>query len=147
MAHGDIVGTWRLISWELRDGDGHVSYPMGKQPQGRLTYTPDGYVSVLITGRDRQRIIPGDASIGIPEATITAARRSISYAGSYTRDGDEIVHHVELSSFPDWVGTDQQRLIDWQDADLVLYTLPANVGGKEQSAYLTWQRLPSEPPQ
>jgi len=114
---------------------------MGRQPIGRLTYTSDGYMSVLITGRDRRRIIPGDPVMGIPDATITAARRSIAYAGRYEREGDVLVHHVELSSFPDWIGTDQQRLISWQDDQLVLYTHPAPVGGKEQAAFLTWQRL------
>lgn len=145
MMDADIVGTWRLVSWELCDRDGHISYPMGRRPSGRLTYTPDGYMSVLITGRDRRRTIPGDPTIGIPEATITAARRSIAYAGSYVRQGPEVVHHVELSSFPEWIGTDQERLIAWNEERLVLYTLPALVGGKEQAAYLTWERLPSEP--
>ena len=137
------MGTWRLISWEMLDGDGHISHPMGRHPIGRLMYTPDGFMSVLITGRDRRRFIPGDPVIGIPEATISAARRSISYAGTYERDGEALVHHVELSSFPDWIGTDQQRLIDWRDGCLVLYTLPAIVGGKEQAAYLTWERMPA----
>lgn len=138
---GNIVGTWRLISWEMLDGDGHVSHPMGRHPVGRLIYTPDGYVSVLITGRDRQKIIPGNPVMGIPEATITAGRRSLSYAGTYEQDGDALVHHVDLSSFPDWVGTDQHRLIDWRDGCLVLYTLPARIGGKDQAAYLTWERM------
>jgi hypothetical protein len=141
MSEADIVGTWRLISWELHDGEGHVSHPMGRRPNGRLTYTPDGYMAVLITGRDRRKTIPGDPVMGIPDATITAARRSIAYAGTYERNGDTLVHHVDLSSFPDWIGTDQHRLISWQDGRLVLYTRPAPVGGKEQAAYLTWERM------
>jgi lipocalin-like protein len=137
----DIAGTWHLISWELHDDRGHVSYPMGRQPDGRLMYTQDGFMCVLITGRDRRRTVPGDAALGIPDATITAARRSISYAGTYERTGDAIVHHVELSTFPDWNGTDQHRLIAWRDGHLVLYTPPSLVGGKQQAAYLTWERL------
>jgi hypothetical protein len=140
MGDGNIVGTWSLISWELRDGDGRVSYPMGKNPVGRLMYSSDGHVSVLITGHGRHKVIPGDAALGVPDARITVARRSLSYAGSYERCGEKITHRVELSTFPGWVGTNQERFISWQGDCLVLTALPTSVGGKEQSAVLVWER-------
>lgn len=141
MADGCIEGTWQLVSWELRDGDGRVSYPMGRNPVGRLIYSGDGHMSVLITGRGRRKVIPGDPVLGVPDATITVARRSISYAGSFQRSGDRVTHRVELSTFPDWVGTDQERLISWQDGCLILSALPTTVGGREQSAVLVWERV------
>lgn len=142
MMNGDIVGTWRLVSWELHDESGSVQYPMGKFPVGQLTYTSDGYVSVVITGHDRRRLNAVKRTANVPEQTIAVARRSLSYAGTYECEDGAVIHHVELSSLPNWVGTDQERRIDWQGGNLILYTDPSTVGREEQAAYLTWERLP-----
>jgi hypothetical protein len=44
MTQDTLIGTWRLVSWEFRDAEGHVSYPMDRDASGYLTYTPDGYM-------------------------------------------------------------------------------------------------------
>jgi hypothetical protein len=36
----------------------------------------------------------------------------VAYAGRYSLHGDRVVHHVELSLFPNWVGTDQMRSVE-----------------------------------
>ncbi len=36
----------------------------------------------------------------------------VAYAGRYSFRGDRVIHHVELSLFPNWVGTDQQRWVE-----------------------------------
>jgi hypothetical protein len=33
----------------------------------------------------------------------------VAYAGRYSFLGDHVIHHVELSLFPNWVGSDQER--------------------------------------
>jgi hypothetical protein len=35
----------------------------------------------------------------------------VACAGRYTFHGDPVVHHVELSLFPNWVGSDQERSV------------------------------------
>jgi hypothetical protein len=36
----------------------------------------------------------------------------VAYAGRYSFHGDRVVHHVELSLFPNWVGSDQERWVE-----------------------------------
>ena len=140
MADGDIVGTWRLVSWELRDSTGEVTYPLGPDAEGRITYTADGFMSVLITGRGRRPYASGDMFGGTMEEAAKAAGRSIAYCGTYQRAGDVVLHHVELSTFPNWERTEQERFISWQDGRLVLSTRPIFIDGKEQEARLIWER-------
>ncbi len=49
----------------------------------------------------------------------------LAYAGSYTLDGMTVTHHVEMSLFPNWIGTDQVRAIAiLENGDLELSTPP-----------------------
>ena len=44
-----LVGSWRLLSYEVRDGVGvRVGYPLGDDATGCLLYTADGFMSVQI---------------------------------------------------------------------------------------------------
>ena len=49
-----LVGTWRLVSWEHQDGAGQITFPVGRDPQGYIIYTADGYVSVQMMTARRQ---------------------------------------------------------------------------------------------
>ena len=49
-----LVGSWRLISYEVRDTDGElVGYPLGEGATGSLIYTADGLMSVQVMRPDR----------------------------------------------------------------------------------------------
>ncbi len=68
-------------------------------------------------------------------------RTFVAYAGRYTADGDHVVHHVELSLFPDWVGTDQHRFAELSEHTLTLSARPLLLAGKQQVPRLIWQRV------
>ena len=42
----DLVGTWRLKTWQNVGSDGSVVDPLGEQPLGYIFYNHNGYVSV-----------------------------------------------------------------------------------------------------
>ncbi|MBC6422078.1 MAG: lipocalin-like domain-containing protein [Hormoscilla sp. SP5CHS1] len=44
MTENKFVGTWQLVSFELRDDDGHVTYLYGKDTIGYIMYAEEGYV-------------------------------------------------------------------------------------------------------
>ena len=49
--------------------------------------------------------------------------------------GWKVIHHVELSLFPNWCGTDQERFIELDGERLTITTAPVQVGGTTFSRY------------
>jgi Lipocalin-like domain len=49
--------------------------------------------------------------------------------------GDTVLHHVELSLFPNWVGVTQERLVKISGDQLTLSTRPLLLQGRQQTAH------------
>jgi hypothetical protein len=142
MASNPLIGTWRLISWETRSVlDGEVSYPLGKDAVGYITYGQDGYMSVAIMRPDRAKFAAGDLLGGSTQERAQAAGTYVSYCGRYEFRGDTVVHRVELSLFPNWIGVEQERLVQLTGNRLILSTRPLLLGGVQRSAHLIWERV------
>ena len=54
---------------------------------------------------------------------------------------DTVVHHVEMSLFPNWIGGDQERLVDLRGNRLTLSTQALLLRGIQQTAHLIWERV------
>jgi hypothetical protein len=166
MSSNPLVGTWRLLSWENRTLDGEVSHPLGGDASGYIAYTEDGYVFVAIMGAARRPCAslnrprnsrpaqrgesPARAGVsGVTRSTQTtgdlekagAAETYVSYCGRYEFHGDTVLHHVELSLFPNWLGVTQERLVKISGDQLTLSTLPLLLQGRQQTAHLLWERV------
>ena len=75
-----------------------------------------------------------------------AAAGYLAYAGTYEVRGEVVNHHVEVSLFPNWVGGVQQRLISWEDGDLVLRSIGTETrDGKTAVNRLQWRRITGGP--
>jgi hypothetical protein len=136
-----LVGTWKLVLWENRSTDGRVTYPLGKDAEGLIMYGDDGYMFVAIMRARRALFDAGDLLGGSAEEKAQAAETYVSYCGRYDLEGDTVVHHVKLSLFPNWVGVDQERLVEITGDRLTLSTRPILLEGTEQTAHLVWERL------
>ena len=64
-----------------------------------------------------------------------------AYAGGYSVNGDQVIHHVEISSVQNWVNTDMVRLIKFADDRITLQTPPLSVAGTTQTTDLVWERV------
>jgi hypothetical protein len=140
MTSHPLIGTWRLISWENRSVDGQISYPLGKNAVGYIMYNQDGYMFVAIMRPDRATFAAGDLLGGSPAEKAHAAETYVSYCGQYEFGGNIVIHHVDLSLFPNWIGVDQERLVELTGNRLTLSTRPTLLGGTLQTAHLIWQR-------
>ena len=138
-----IVGTWRLLSWENRTATGKLSYPPGTDATGLLTYTGDGRMWVALARADRPSFGGPDLLGGTTEERALAAETYVSYCGRYELRDGMVIHRLEMSLFPNWVGTEQQRFVSWDGDQLVLSTAPIPLAGDTQTAHLTWRRMPS----
>jgi hypothetical protein len=56
-----------------------------------------------------------------------------------------VIHHVELSLFPNWVGGDQERWVELAGDRLILSASPLLLAGKLQVPRLVWSRVDSRP--
>jgi hypothetical protein len=144
-AHNALVGAWRLLSWENRAADGQVTYPMGTDVLGSLIYTADGRFSVMISRSGRTPFVADDLLSGTTEEKAQAVEGFVAYAGRYSFHGDWVIHHVELSLFPNWVGSDQQRSVERTADRLILSASPLLLAGKQQVPRLVWERVDPSP--
>ena len=146
MASNPLIGTWKLLSWENRsvEEDGRISYPLGEDATGYIMYNQDGYMFVAIMSPYRLKFAGGDLLSGTTEEEAQAEETILSYCGRYELREDRVIHQIELSSFPNWVSVDQERLMELGENRLTLSTHPMLMQGKKQTAHLIWERV-SEP--
>ena len=137
-----FVGGWRLRSWVSIADDGSESMPLGDAPDGLLTYTDDGTMIGIMGRADRARFATEDLTGGTPEEQSGAFATFIAYGGSFDVEGDTVIHHVETSLFPNWVGTTQRRRweLDATGRELTLQSPPITMGGVTRIQRLRWER-------
>lgn len=141
MTDARFPGTWRLVSFETRTEDGIVSHPYGLDAKGYILYTADGYMAVVLHANGRQPFAKNNFRGGTPEELAAAGEQIISYSGRFeVVEGDEVLHHVEVSFFPNWIGTAQRRAFRFEGNRLMLSTEPRRVAGKIQTSHLIWER-------
>jgi hypothetical protein len=136
-----LLGAWRLVSCETRAQDGAIDYPLGRDAVGLLIYTDDGHMSVSIARAGRRPFAAGDLLGGTGDEKASAVDGYISYCGRYERRDGSVVHHVEMSLFPNWTGRDQERRVELHGDRLTLEAPPFLVKGTEQRALLVWERF------
>jgi hypothetical protein len=134
-----FVGVWRLASVETRTEDGAV-FRRGRRT-GCLIYSGDGYMSVAFMKEGRPEFASGDIWGGTVEEKVAAIDGYVSYCGRYEVKGDRVIHRIEVSLFPNWVGDDQERAYELDGGRLTLSTPLMPVGGRKLSTHLIWERV------
>jgi hypothetical protein len=70
------------------------------------------------------------------------ALKHVSYCGRYELHGeDEVLHHVEASNVPGWVGGVLRRQVAFDGDDLIL-----RGGAGKLTAEIRWRRIARHPP-
>jgi hypothetical protein len=138
-----LVGCWDLTAFESRTGDDEAVHPLGPDPRGRLVYTEDGFVSVLVAGGERPRFSSADLRGGSDAEIVQAFRSFIAYSGRYRVEGDVVIHDVDVSLLPNWVGDSQRRLVSLEGDELALSTPPIEIDGAAVTSVIRWRRAGS----
>lgn len=143
MTGGDapLVGTFRLVSVEHTDEQGVVGRPFGDAPIGYMTYTPDGYMFVIMMEADRPDFPGGDILGGTVEERAAAFSSASSFVGRFRTDGDEVTYDLVAATFPNWVGTTQVRRFEFDGDRLVLTTPVLLMDGVPRRATVTLRRV------
>lgn len=116
---------------------------MGDAPEGLLVYSGDGTMIALMAQAERARIASDDMTGGTEAERAQAFESFVAYGGSFEVDGNVVSHQVEMSQFPNWVGTVQRRRweLDPEARLLTLTSPPVTVGGATRIQRLTWERV------
>ena len=133
-------GLWNLIKWTAKQGDGQVFYPFGEDPAGQLLYDAKGNMMVTIMKQERKLFASHNFLEGTADEIVAAYNGFVAYSGTYDIDprAKQVIHHIRISSFPNWVGQDQVRYYDFQNDLLLLRALAIGTTQHE----LTWQKMP-----
>ncbi len=70
--NASLLGTWELQSYELRPENGSPTYPLGVNATGFISYTPDGFMSVVLMAANRKEFKSGDFMDGTIEEKASA---------------------------------------------------------------------------
>ncbi len=124
-----IVGTWTVVSAQVTK-DGKVSEPQGPHPLGAFMFDSGGHFSANILNPDTPKFASNNRATGTDAENKAAVQNSVGYFGTYATNPDgSVTFHIIGSSYPNWTGTDQKRMIAIS-ADQMKYTNPgASVGG------------------
>lgn len=143
-----FTGTWRLLECEGRWTDGRVTRPYGEEPGGMLVYALSpagtGSFSGQIMARQRPAFVAGNLLKGTGDEVRTAFEGYVAYYGSYSVDEQNglMVHQVEGSFFPNWIGEEQVRKFEFtEEGRLRLSTLPIKGSRADMVVSLLWERI------
>jgi Lipocalin-like domain len=128
----DLVGTWVLKA----DAGG----PFGDHPRGMLMFDATGRFIQIVTRSDMAKSASSKPSEARPDEFKAIALGSIAFFGTYSVTGTTLNRHVEASSYPNQVGTDQSLGDLTLKGDELAWTNPASpvTGGK---VALIWTKV------
>jgi len=138
---GQLLGTWKLKSW-VREvaGTGERYNQAGERPDGYLSYSADGRMYALIIWGNR---IKPRAAVPTDEERVRLHQTMFAYAGTYTVEGDKVIHHVDASWDQTLTGTDIVRFFKLDGNILTIKTGPNRslIDGREGQTVLVWEKV------
>ena len=125
----ELVGTRTLVSITV-EYDGKKMDFFGANPQGQLTFDPNGRFSVIITRSDVPKFATNSRDAGSSEENKAVVQGSIAYFGTYSvSEADNVIkYHIDGSTNPNWQGTEEERLFKLSGDELTLTNSPASIG-------------------
>jgi hypothetical protein len=140
-----LIGPWRLLSYDTRDGQGRIDHPLGTHVVGQLVYDARGNMAVQIMREDRPRFASDDFAHGADPEVRAALEGYVAYFGTYTVDPVKrtVTHTVRGALFPNFVNSQQVRSYTLSGDRLSLSTPPILWQGTPLEFVLVWERLPS----
>ena len=118
-----LLGTWKMVSWTVEDLLTEEQHePFGAEPCGYIAYTPDARVTVLVVASHRAR---PEGLVPTNQEKIALYDSMFAYAGTFTFDGKQVVHHIDASWNEAWRGTNQVRFCELRGRKLTYVSAPA----------------------
>jgi hypothetical protein len=99
-----------------------------------------GHYIISVMRSDRSAFAVNDRMQGTAEENKATSQGTITYFGTYSvSEADRaMIVHIDASSFPNWNGADQKRLITLTGDELKLTVPPSPAGGA--AIEVVWKR-------
>jgi len=137
----DVVGTWSLVA-SVAEKDGVRREQFGSGAKGVLMFDESGHFMLTIIGMNLPKFASNNRAEASGDESRAIAAGTIAMIGRYAVDkgGSTLTFYVDASTFPNWAGTTQKRLIVTASGDTLEYVTPtASSGGVGR---VTWKRVP-----
>jgi hypothetical protein len=108
-----LIGTWTVVSWEQKKGDGTKLELYGANPTGIAFFDAGGRYIITVMRSDRAKYASNTLRRGTAEENKETADGTITYFGTYSLNEMDrsMAIHVDGSSFPNWNGADLKRIV------------------------------------
>lgn len=125
-----VVGTWTAVS-QYVDQDGKKLEPFGSNPKGMVVYDANGRFILVLQRATLPKFASNNRMTGTAEENKAIVQGSIAYFGRYSIDEKErkINLHYDGSTYPNWDGDDQIRLVAIAGDELKIISPVSAVGG------------------
>jgi hypothetical protein len=136
-----LVGTWNVLIVDDVHPDGSHVPAYGPNPIGTVLFGADGRYSLQIMRAAIPKFASNNRLKGTPEENKAVVQGMISHFGTYSvNEADKtFTIRIEGSSFPNWGGTQQKRLITSLTAgDELTWTNPTPSSGAVRTE-LAWK--------
>jgi hypothetical protein len=131
-----LVGTWKLVSWQVITENQPPQSVFGAHPKGFLVLTREGR-SIALTTAEKRRA-------GMSDSERAALHKSmLAYSGRYRVEGHDFITVVEVSWNEAWNGTEQRRHFRIDGDRLFIESAPAPsilFPGKTEIRRIVWER-------
>ena len=114
----DLIGVWKLVSWQVIVENEPPENVFGLHPKGYLVLTREGRAIALTTAENR--------TPGMGDAERAELHKSmLAYSGRYRVEGNDFITRVDVSWNEEWNGTEQRRHFRLDGDKLFIETAPA----------------------
>jgi hypothetical protein len=130
-----ILGDYELLSWSAERKDGSKFYPYGPEAVGSINYLENGRMSLHLMQTGRIPLESNVVSMPTVDDAVEVFQNYMGYSGDYSIDssGSAVIHHIDISSYPNWIGLHQKRFFSFSGDTLKLQT--GNINGNVHTLF------------
>jgi hypothetical protein len=120
-----LLGAWTLVSLTAGE-EADQTFPYGANPKGSMMVDANGRFMITVVRSDLPQFASNNRMTATPDEATAVVQGSIAYYGSYSIDEATrvITVNVEGSTFPNFTGGTQTRILSFNGDDEVTYLNP-----------------------
>jgi hypothetical protein len=127
-----LVGTWMMLSARNIKADGTSEDIFGPNGKGILIFQQNGRFAFVLVNPDIPKFASNNRVVAAPAEFEAAYKGSFASFGRYSvNDADRtFIFHMEYSTFPNFKGVDQKRIVKAISLDeLEIVSETSTIGG------------------